>query len=183
MRVFWTDLAIDDPAQWLTTDKPWIGVLWHTWASLAIELAWRTNGGRRAVWLNLLDVKMGPTHELCECFAKVEMALTASPRDSIAVVADMLKTGECLRTIVMPDGPSGPLHSFRKGCLHMALQSGAPLVPIRVQSEGMLAMSTWDRKRIPTPLGRARFELGPAVSVSSKGDFEAAQAHLVKYMT
>lgn len=179
-------LDIMDPHGWLRHDaQPFIGVGWHRWAAMMIELWWREQSGLPVFWLNLMEPRMGPTHELCARWAGVEMVLTDGGFDSRAsadLIADMLRARECHSTAVMPDGPSGPPRTFRKGALYMALRSGCPLVPLHFSSSGTLKMGTWDRKEIRVPGSRVRVALGDAVWVRSEHDFGAAQQRLVEQM-
>jgi hypothetical protein len=98
---------IVDEEGWFTAEnRPFVGCLWHRWASVAIEITSRIQ--QKQVWLNLREDKMGPTHELCRSFG-VDLALTSNRErkmgsESVAVVADCLAKGSC-STIVMPDGP------------------------------------------------------------------------------
>ncbi len=94
---------------------------------------------QRQVWLNLQEAKMGPTHHLC-CLYNIELALTSQDDSkqnmaAVAFVAEELSKGST-STICMPDGPSGPPYSFKSGALHMALLSGAPILPLHVQASG-----------------------------------------------
>ncbi len=177
--------VVVDPHGWLSqSTQPFIGVGWHRWAALMIELWWREQHGRPVYWLNLMAPNMGPTHELCARWAGIEMVLTGGAyngRASADLIADMLRARTCHSTAIMPDGPRGQ-HKFAKGALFMALRSGCPLVPLHFTTSGTFKLGTWDRKEIRVPGSRARVVLGDAVWVHDERDFDAAQRRLVEQM-
>lgn len=188
-RVGLTHMEVVDAPACLSTARGAILVCWHRWASVAIELAWwlRVHGGLhgRQMWLNWWAPRMGPTHVLCEEWAGVEMAPTGTPtlsRASADTIADLMRSGDVVSTLVMPDGPTGPAGHFRRGALHMALRSGAPLVPLHISGRGHYCTHTWDRKRLQTPGSRVRVQLGEPVFVRSASEFDSAQHRIVAQM-
>lgn len=52
-------------------------------------------------------------------------------------------------TFITPDGPSGPLHEFKKGALHLSLNSGVPILPVRFEYTNARKINGWDQKRFP----------------------------------
>lgn len=72
-----------------------------------------------------------------------------------------------------PDGPQGPAFVLKKGILHLSLQSGVPVVPVRLFSSAFHELNSWDRKRIPRPFSTIRFVFGDPVHVTEE-NFEHA---------
>jgi lysophospholipid acyltransferase (LPLAT)-like uncharacterized protein len=77
-------------------------------------------------------------------------------------------------TVILPDGPYGPLHALRKGILHIALQSGVPIVPLRFALTRFRRLGGWDRKIIPLPFGRIRVTYADSIRVEPNRLEEAA---------
>lgn len=69
-------------------------------------------------------------------------------------------------TVMMPDGPSGPIFVAKKGVLHLAQQSGIPIMPIRFISSKNVQFNTWDKKKFPLPFSKIVVEFGSDLQVS-----------------
>ncbi|MEM9160455.1 MAG: DUF374 domain-containing protein [Verrucomicrobiota bacterium] len=54
-------------------------------------------------------------------------------------------------TLISPDGPSGPLHTYRHGALLLARKSNAPMIQFGVRCRFAIRAKTWDRHLIPFP--------------------------------
>jgi Kdo2-lipid IVA 3' secondary acyltransferase len=68
-------------------------------------------------------------------------------------------------TTISPDGPSGPARSLKKGVLHIALQSGVPIVPLSITASRFISFPTWDRKKHPLPFNRIKVFIHNAIYV------------------
>ena len=91
-------------------------------------------------------------------------------REAADEVVGLLKEGHA--TFINPDGPAGPPRQMKKGVLHMALQSGVPIVPVDFRlSRGVTLRRTWDHKAIPLPFSRITVRLGRPIAVT-EGNFE-----------
>jgi hypothetical protein len=84
-------------------------------------------------------------------------------------------------TALSPDGPKGPARVLKKGVLHMALQSGVPIVPIRFTGSRFIRSPAWDGKMHPLPFSSIRVDVGTPITVSEDTFDEAADA-LVRAM-
>jgi hypothetical protein len=74
---------------------------------------------------------------------------------------------------VTPDGPQGPRYRAQPGIVTLAALTGAPIVPASASSTRQAVFSrTWDRMRIPLPLGRIRMVFGPPLLVPPDTDGE-----------
>ncbi len=76
-------------------------------------------------------------------------------------------------TVIAPDGPKGPARTLKKGVLHMALQSGVPIVPLRVAATRCLRWRSWDRKMQPLPFSTIKVVVGSPIVVTTS-TFEAS---------
>ena len=71
-------------------------------------------------------------------------------------------------TVIAPDGPSGPARILRKGVLHIALQSGVPIVPLHVSATRCFrSRSSWDRKMQPLPFSTINVVVGSPIVVTN----------------
>lgn len=77
------------------------------------------------------------------------------------------KLAQKFSTFINPDGPAGPPHLLRKGVLHMARQSGVPVIPVQIRvSHEWVAFWTWDGKRYPLPGSRIVVQVGAPLNVN-----------------
>ena len=82
--------------------------------------------------------------------------------------------------IITPDGPRGPAGVAQAGVLLASQRSGAPAVPVLVESDRAWYLNGWDRFMIPKPFARVRVTYGaPWVAT---GTDEAAQRELAGRM-
>jgi len=70
--------------------------------------------------------------------------------------------------LISPDGPSGPLHTFRGGPLLLAEKSGKALVMFSVSCRFAFRANTWDRHLIPLPFSRLNVRIQVIDDVSSE---------------
>ncbi len=61
---------------------------------------------------------------------------------------------------ITPDGPRGPALACKPGALVAAQLSGAPIVPIAVESAGVWQLESWDRFVFPKPFAAVRVRYG-----------------------
>jgi lysophospholipid acyltransferase (LPLAT)-like uncharacterized protein len=110
---------------------------------------------------------MTPVHVLLQLMG-IELVLGSTGHGGRAA-ADRIRS--CLlagaSTTVAPDGPEGPARHLRKGALHLAAQSGVPIVPMRFHCSRRLMLRTWDRQVVPLPFCRITVSYGAPISVES----------------
>lgn len=95
-------------------------------------------------------------------------------RDAADEVVSYLKRG--YSTALSPDGPRGPARVLKKGVLHLALQSGVAIMPMRVTASRYVRSWAWDKKMHPLPFARIRVEFGTPMSVHEESFDESAEA-------
>ena len=86
-------------------------------------------------------------------------------REAAEEIVTYLESG--FSTFITPDGPSGPARKLKKGVLHMALQSGVPIVPLRVTATRCLRNKSWDRIKQPLPFSTIHVAVGPPIDVTT----------------
>jgi lysophospholipid acyltransferase (LPLAT)-like uncharacterized protein len=90
---------------------------------------------------------------------------------------ESLKNG--YSTVLLPDGPGGPAFVAKKGVLHIALQSGIPILPIRFQTARVFQLKTWDKKKWPLPFCTIKVQYLEPIEVTND-TFDKAYDTLVK---
>ncbi len=114
-------------------------------------------------------------------FIGVEKIILGSTGHHGHEAADLLV--ESLRkgysTVLLPDGPGGPAFVAKKGVLHIALQSGVPILPIRFQTARVIQLKTWDRKKWPLPFCTIKVQYLEPIEVTN-GTFDRAYNKLVE---
>jgi len=94
-------------------------------------------------------------------------------------VVDYLRRG--FSTSISPDGPAGPPRVLKKGALHLAWRSGAPIVPLTFEPSRSVRVKSWDSRRIPLPFATIRVIVHPPVTVED-GDLKGAAQRLVAHL-
>jgi len=66
---------------------------------------------------------------------------------------------------VVPDGPRGPRYAVKRGVIHLARATGAPLFPVTYAATRTRRLRSWDRLIIPLPFARVLFVVGEPLRV------------------
>ena len=82
--------------------------------------------------------------------------------------------------VILPDGPSGPPHSFKAGPLLLARVSGVPVVPMACEAGSAWRLRTWDRMVIPRPFSKVVIVVGEPREVPAELDSDALEDERVK---
>lgn len=93
-------------------------------------------------------------------------------RPGAEALVELLRQG--YSTVILPDGPVGPRRVLKKGVLHIARQSGVPIVPLRFHASCCYAAPTWDRKIQALPFATIRLSIGTPLWVRDTVDDELA---------
>ena len=123
---------------------------------------------------------MKPTHVSLKLLGVKEIFLGSTGhggKDAVNQLAARLTAGG-RSTFITPDGPDGPPGLLKKGILHLALKSGLPIVPVRIEASNHIRLSGWDQKLIPLPFGRISIRMSEPIYVTS-ADFSAVIPLLV----
>jgi lysophospholipid acyltransferase (LPLAT)-like uncharacterized protein len=60
---------------------------------------------------------------------------------------------------ITPDGPSGPLYSFKEGSVAIARKAGVPVLLIVPNTRAAWRPRTWDRHLVPLPFARIELKM------------------------
>jgi lysophospholipid acyltransferase (LPLAT)-like uncharacterized protein len=82
-------------------------------------------------------------------------------------------------TTISPDGPYGPARVLKKGVLHVAMQSGVPIVPLTIACARGVPVQSWDSKRFPLPFNRFTVTVHEPVHVTRE-NFDEAGTRVVE---
>lgn len=78
---------------------------------------------------------------------------------------------------ITPDGPRGPVYEAQRGALHLARQSGCPIIPVSFSASGAKQLKSWDRFLIPLPFSRVRFIIDAPINVAAQTKLSGLQEH------
>lgn len=132
---------------------------------------------RPHMWMNHPAWYMKPIHVAIRLVGVKGLVLGStghSGQEAAARLVSSLKEG--YSTLMMPDGPAGPPKVLKKGVLHMALQSGVPIVPLKILTpHRILLKMTWEGKRIPLPFSTIRVVYEKPIGVTEENFDRAAE--------
>jgi lysophospholipid acyltransferase (LPLAT)-like uncharacterized protein len=158
-------------------DRSLIFAMWHTENMPAFCADIFRMGNRPFFILNHPAWYMNPLHLVLRWLGVEGLALGStgnSGREAADQVVSQLRKN--YHTFINPDGPAGPPRVLKKGVLHIALQSGVPIVPVKVEVDReFIAFWTWDSKRYPFPGTQITVHFGEPLFVR---DIESAQGEL-----
>lgn len=119
---------------------------------------------------------MKPAHVLIRLMGLKRLLLGSSGEEgkqAVNELALLVKMG--WSTTISPDGPAGPARVLKKGVLHLAVKSGAPIVPLTISATRFVPWPSWDSKRFPLPFSRVRVTVHHAMQVSYQNFDEAGR--------
>ena len=153
--------------------------LWHE--SWFLYFAAFARSHRRHVWLQHPDAYMKPIHVALR-LSGIQILLGSGGEEGREAARELVT---CLRrgssTAISPDGPHGPCRGLKKGVLHLSLDSGIPILPLRLSASRVMHAG-WDRKAIPFPWSRITVVYGPPITVT-EDNFEQAGRALTDSMS
>ena len=121
---------------------------------------------KNQVWLQHPLWYMKPIHALLSLYG-IRYILGSSGNNGKVAANELclnLKRGSS--TTIFPDGPAGPAKKLKQGILHIAQQSGLPVVAMQFDVKRSLKLSSWDNKCIPLPFNHIRVYMSSPISIS-----------------
>ena len=150
---------------------------WHTYIILYFAVFMRH---RSHAWMQHPLWFMKVSHLFLR-FIGVEKIILGSTghhgHEAAHLLVESLRNG--YSTVLLPDGPGGPAFVAKKGVLHIALQSGIPILPIRFQTARVIQLKTWDKKKWPLPFCTITVQYSEPIQVT-KDKFDEAYNELTK---
>ena len=130
---------------------------------------------RRHAWMQHPAAYMKPVHIVLKLMG-VRVLLGSGGEEGREAAATLVRLlGQGWSTAISPDGPSGPAQVLKKGVLHIALESGVPVVPDRFEAKPAVRLRSWDRKLVPMPFARIRVVFGEPLTVTQDNFAEAGR--------
>jgi lysophospholipid acyltransferase (LPLAT)-like uncharacterized protein len=164
----------------LEARRSFIYSLWHRfWFLWGVAFV---RSHQRHVWMQHPAAYMKPIHIALQLMG-VRVLLGSGGEEGQEAsrrLSDALCNG--WSTAISPDGPYGPPGVLKKGVLHIALQSGVPVLPVRFVPGRAVALPSWDKKPVPLPFSRIRVVFGEPVVVTER-NFEDVGQVLVQRMS
>ena len=164
----------------LSPDENYIFCIWHEFLPLTLQASVpRLHPSflhRPHAWMQHPSWAVRPIRVMVRWMGVEQIILGSTGhggRDAADEVVSYLKRG--YSTGLSPDGPRGPARVLKKGVLHLAVQSGVPIVPIRVTASRCIRSWEWDRKMHPLPFARIRVEFGTPINVREETFDESAE--------
>ena len=177
MIVHFTSKIVVEGEECLASRSNYIFCLWHSYIILYFVVFIRH---RSHAWMQHPLWFMKVSHLLLR-FSGVEKIILGSTgyhgHEAANLLVESLKGG--YSTVLLPDGPGGPPFVAKKGVLHIALQSGVPIIPIRFRAARVIQLKTWDKKKWPLPFCTIRVQYLEPIPVS-KDNFDNAYKELTK---
>lgn len=75
------------------------------------------------------------------------------------------KLGSGSHVAITPDGPTGPPEKAKLGAVRLASLTGAPIVPVALNSSNKWTFNSWDKLFIPKPFSKTLMFMGDKLSV------------------
>lgn len=167
-------------ASHLTPGRNYIFCLWHDTISLLFQSSVpRFPAPLRAAphaWMQHPLWYMKPIHLFLRGIGVDHIVLGSTGhegRSAADALVALLRDGYA--TVVLPDGPAGPPRELKKGILHLAAQSGVPIVPLRLSASRSYRAWTWDRKIQALPGTTLRITIGEPLTVTDATLQDAAR--------
>ena len=156
----------------LSADANYIFCLWHESGPLSFQ-GWTPRlpaylRERPHAWLQHPPWYTKPVAVLLNLLGVHRLVLGSTGHDGRRAADEIvtyLKKG--YSTVIAPDGPNGPARKLRKGVLHMALQSGVPIIPLHISATRCLRSRSWDRKMQPLPFSTINVVVGSPIVVTA----------------
>lgn len=95
-------------------------------------------------------------------------------------LAGLLAQGEDVA--ITPDGPRGPARILKPGIIHLAANTGRPIVPLTFSASRRWQAGSWDSFTIPLPFSRMSLIWGDPIRLDEKEDFETSRLLVEKTM-
>jgi lysophospholipid acyltransferase (LPLAT)-like uncharacterized protein len=163
----------------LTPGANYVFCHWHEAISLLFQASVpRLPPSLRAAphaWMQHPLWYMKPIHGFLRLIGVREIVLGSTGHDgrgAAEALVDLLRAG--YSTVVLPDGPAGPPRELKKGVLHIAVQAGVPVVPLRVSASRSYRARTWDRKLQALPFSTLTISIGAPITVTDTNPAESA---------
>jgi lysophospholipid acyltransferase (LPLAT)-like uncharacterized protein len=134
--------------------RPCVFVVWHNRSLVAVEMFQRYFEPERISCL--ISPSRAAAWEVAffEDF-KLHVVRGSSSRRGIPALREMIRQlRQGYDVGISPDGPSGPLYSFKHGTTTLARLSHTPMLALNANCRWAIRLPTWDRHLVPLPFAK-----------------------------
>lgn len=161
-----------------TFKQPMIWAFWHN-RMFAVPIIWLTYAPHRTGCALTSPSRDGSiVAGVMKAFGLKSIRGSSSRRGATALreLKCILESGNDVA--IAPDGPRGPRYKVGGGLILLARQTGAAILPIRVEYCRAFRLKSWDRFMIPAPFSKVRVTLDELVFINPTEDAQTASAKL-----
>ena len=105
--------------------------------------------------------------EVVEYFKFDTVRGSTSKGGDVALRALMEKVNKGFMIGITPDGPRGPRYIVQKGVIKLAQATGCRIVPVAYDTSWKVILRTWDRLKVPLPMGNVYCIFGKPLTIST----------------
>lgn len=147
--------------EYMHSDRPFLATLWHQHMLLALH----STGGRRIALLSSRSRDGELSARLIQRMGHIVVRGSSSAGGAHALrrLTGLLRDG--LPAVLTPDGPCGPAHHVKLGCVLAARDAGVPLIPMGCAVSRAIRLHNWDRTTIPVPFSTVTIAYGEPVCI------------------
>jgi len=181
----WTlRIKVEDRARAMDPDfkQPMIWTFWHN-RMFVVPLVWIWHAPHRKGAALTSGSKDGAmVAGIMKAFGSNAIRGSTSRRGAAALreLTEILEQGDDVA--IAPDGPRGPRYKAGAGVVFLARQTGAAILPVRVEYSRALRLKSWDRFMIPLPFSKVRVVFEELMFIGAEMEAEEAEAALEKVL-
>lgn len=149
-----------------TLARPAIFIFWHGRQLLMPGLYSRLGGPRGMLYALISRHRDGRyLARAIEClgFRSVAGSSLRGGSEALLQLRRSLASGH--HVAITPDGPRGPVHKVKSGCLVLARNSGYPIYPVAIGTRRALHFKSWDSMMLPMPFSKVVGVIGEPICV------------------
>jgi hypothetical protein len=166
---------------YMHSDRPFIATLWHQHMLMALH----STGGRRIVLLSSRSRDGELSARLIQRMGHtvVRGSSSAGGAHALRQLTGLLRDGH--PAVLTPDGPCGPAHHVKLGCVLAARDAGVPLIPMGCAVSRAIRLHNWDRTAIPRPFSKVAIAYGEPMAIppdATREDCESVRRRLEERM-
>jgi len=158
-RVRWHNKEAFDALK--KSEKPFVLSMWHNCCTIA---AWVMRDSDITVMIS--DSKDGEyVSRLANSFGIPTIRGSSSSGSEKAIRAALRILARRKSIGITPDGPRGPRYKIKSGMLWFSASSGAPIVPLHIESTRQWVFNSWDKHSFPKPFSTIHIRFGDPLTI------------------
>lgn len=139
-------------------DEPTVVIFWHNRLLIISEIFQRHRRDRPAYALISASKDGAWLAAFCALFRVRNARGSSSRRGSTALKELLTRLSSGGDAVITPDGPRGPIYSFKPGAAALVQRSQARVLLVGSRSPRAWRMKSWDRFIIPRPFSTVELE-------------------------